>query len=85
MEEERQRAEREREKKGDEVDPQWFHATGDTTQTPWGELELYGVQRQVPGTQARPRRGKETPIMQADPDAPLPPLRLRPLAIQGAD
>lgn len=73
--EERQRAERrEREKKGDKVEPKWFRATGETTQTPWGELELY----EFNGKYLEHRRaldgGKETAIMQADPDAATPPI-----------
>ncbi|CAN6471768.1 unnamed protein product [Victoria cruziana] len=40
--EERQRAEkRKREASGDKFAPKWFNLTGEITQTPWGDLEIY--------------------------------------------
>ncbi|KAF3784749.1 Oxysterol-binding protein-related protein 3A [Nymphaea thermarum] len=40
--EDRQRAEkRKREANGDKFTPNWFNVTGEVTQTPWGDLEIY--------------------------------------------
>ncbi|CAN6442710.1 unnamed protein product [Victoria cruziana] len=40
--EEKQRAEkRHREASGDKFTPRWFNLTGEVTQTPWGDLEVY--------------------------------------------